>query len=65
MNPAITVKELRKAYRFPRRRRGALGALAGLFHPDIVELGAVAGRDDVRLPDDRRDPSSPLLRALQ
>ncbi|HEY1753272.1 MAG TPA: ATP-binding cassette domain-containing protein [Caulobacteraceae bacterium] len=43
MNPAITVKELRKAYRYSRRRGGAFGALAGLFHPDIVELEAVAG----------------------
>jgi ABC-2 type transport system ATP-binding protein len=43
MPPAITVKELRKAYRFSKRRRGALGALAGLFHLDIVELEAVAG----------------------
>jgi ABC-2 type transport system ATP-binding protein len=43
MTPAITVKELRKAYRFPKRRRGALGALAGLFNPDMVELEAVAG----------------------
>jgi ABC-2 type transport system ATP-binding protein len=43
MTPAITVQALRKSYRFPRRRRGALGALAGLFHPDIVELEAVAG----------------------
>jgi ABC-2 type transport system ATP-binding protein len=43
MTPAITVKALRKAYRYTRRRRGALGALAGLFHPDIVELEAVAG----------------------
>jgi ABC-2 type transport system ATP-binding protein len=43
MNPAITVKELRKAYRFTKRRRGAFGSLAGLFKPDIVELEAVAG----------------------
>jgi ABC-2 type transport system ATP-binding protein len=43
MPPAITVKELRKAYRYARRRRGALGSLAGLFKPDIVELEAVAG----------------------
>ena len=43
MTPAITLKDLRKAYRFPRRRRGAFGALAGLFNPDIVELEAVAG----------------------
>ena len=43
MNPAITVKELRKAYRFTKRRRGAFGSLAGLFNPDIVELEAVAG----------------------
>ena len=43
MTPAITVQELRKSYRFSRRRRGALGALAGLFHPDIVDLEAVAG----------------------
>ncbi|HVM98715.1 MAG TPA: ATP-binding cassette domain-containing protein [Caulobacteraceae bacterium] len=42
MNPAITVKELRKAYRYARRRGGAFGALAGLFHPDVVELEAVA-----------------------
>jgi ABC-2 type transport system ATP-binding protein len=43
MQPAITVKELRKAYRYSRRRRGAFGSLAGLFNPDIVELEAVAG----------------------
>jgi len=43
MKPAIAVKELRKAYRYSRRRRGALGALAGLFNPDIVEVEAVAG----------------------
>jgi ABC-2 type transport system ATP-binding protein len=42
MNPAITVTELRKAYRFSRRRPGALGSLAGLFNPDIVELEAVS-----------------------
>ena len=43
MTPAITVQALRKSYRYPRRRRGALGSLAGLFHPDIVELEAIAG----------------------
>src|SRR4029077_7874161 len=43
MTPAITVKELRKSYRFARRRGGAFGALAGLFNPDIVELQAVSG----------------------
>jgi ABC-2 type transport system ATP-binding protein len=43
MKPAIAVKELRKAYRYSRRRRGALGSLAGLFHPDIVDVEAVAG----------------------
>ena len=43
MPPAITVNELRKAYRFSKRRRGAFGALTGLFNPDIVELEAVAG----------------------
>src|ERR1700759_4395905 len=43
MPPAITVTDLRKAYRFSKRRRGAFGALAGLFHPEIVELEAVAG----------------------
>ena len=43
MPSAITVKDLRKAYRFSKRRGGAFGALAGLFSPEIVELEAVAG----------------------
>src|ERR1700722_16178566 len=43
MPPAITVKDLRKAYRFSKRGRGVTGALAGLLHPEIVELQAVAG----------------------
>jgi ABC-2 type transport system ATP-binding protein len=43
MPPAITVKDLRKAYRFSKRGRGLTGALAGLLHPEIVELQAVAG----------------------
>jgi ABC-2 type transport system ATP-binding protein len=42
MTPAITVQELRKTFRFPKRRPGALGALAGLIHPDMTELEAVA-----------------------
>jgi ABC-2 type transport system ATP-binding protein len=43
MNPAITVQELRKTYRFAKRRRGFLGPLAGLFHPEFVQLEAVDG----------------------
>jgi ABC-2 type transport system ATP-binding protein len=43
MKPAITVKDLRKTYRQSRRRAGAFGGLRGLFHPDHVELDAVAG----------------------
>jgi ABC-2 type transport system ATP-binding protein len=43
MNPAITVQELRKTYRFAKARRGLLGSLAGLFHPEFVELEAVDG----------------------
>lgn len=43
MQPAVTLKELRKTYRFAKRRAGALGALAGLFNPEFVELEAVAG----------------------
>jgi ABC-2 type transport system ATP-binding protein len=43
MTPAITLQELRKTYRFPKRRRGVLGPLAGLFNPHWVEVEAVAG----------------------
>jgi ABC-2 type transport system ATP-binding protein len=43
MKPAVTVQDLRKTYRQPRRRAGAFGGLRGLFHPDHVELAAVAG----------------------
>src|SRR5579872_4431952 len=43
MQPAVTLKELRKTYRFAKRRAGALGALAGLFRPQFVDLEAVAG----------------------
>ncbi|HEY3798960.1 MAG TPA: ATP-binding cassette domain-containing protein [Caulobacteraceae bacterium] len=43
MNPAITVQELRKTYRFPKGRRGFLASLAGLVSPDYVELEAVGG----------------------
>ena len=43
MPPAITVKDLRKAYRFSKRGRGLTGALAGLLHPEIIELQAVGG----------------------
>jgi ABC-2 type transport system ATP-binding protein len=43
MKPAVTVQDLRKTYRFPKRRRGALGALGGLFNPEYVDLEAVAG----------------------
>ena len=41
MHPAITVKELRKTYRFAKARRGLAQSLAGLFHPQFVELQAV------------------------
>ncbi|HEY2048017.1 MAG TPA: ATP-binding cassette domain-containing protein [Caulobacteraceae bacterium] len=43
MKPAVTVQDLRKTYRQPRRRTGALGGLQGLFQPDYTELAAVAG----------------------
>jgi ABC-2 type transport system ATP-binding protein len=43
MPPAITVTDLRKAYRYTKRRGGAFGALAGLFNPEVVELQAVSG----------------------
>jgi ABC-2 type transport system ATP-binding protein len=43
MKPAVTVQDLRKTYRQSRRRVGAFGGLRGLFHPDHVELDAVAG----------------------
>jgi len=43
MPPAITVQDLRKAYRFPRRRAGPFGALRGLIDPEFTELTAVAG----------------------
>ena len=43
MTPAITVQELRKTYRFARRRGGVLGSLSGLFNPEHVEVEAVGG----------------------
>jgi ABC-2 type transport system ATP-binding protein len=43
MKPAVTVQDLRKTYRQPRRRTGAFGGLRGLFQPDYTELAAVAG----------------------
>ncbi|HEY1928355.1 MAG TPA: ATP-binding cassette domain-containing protein, partial [Caulobacteraceae bacterium] len=43
MKPAVTVHDLRKTYRQPRRRTGAFGGLRGLFQPDYTELAAVAG----------------------
>src|SRR5580692_2657387 len=43
MNPAITVQELRKTYRFAKRRRGLTQSLAGLFHPEFVDVPAVGG----------------------
>jgi ABC-2 type transport system ATP-binding protein len=43
MTPAITVQELRKTYRFAKRRGGVLQSLAGLVKPDYVELEAVGG----------------------
>jgi ABC-2 type transport system ATP-binding protein len=43
MNPAITVKDLRKTFRFSKRRPGVLGGLLGLLHPLLIEIEAVAG----------------------
>jgi ABC-2 type transport system ATP-binding protein len=43
MTPAITVQELRKTYRFAKRKGGVLGSLAGLFKPEYVEVAAVGG----------------------
>ncbi len=43
MNPAVRLKELRKTYRFAKARRGLLGSLAGLLHPQFTHLEAVGG----------------------
>jgi ABC-2 type transport system ATP-binding protein len=43
MSPVIAVRELRKAYRRIKRRRGPFGALRGLFSPDYQMQDAVSG----------------------
>jgi ABC-2 type transport system ATP-binding protein len=43
MPPAVKVQDLSKTYRFAKRRRGVLGPLAGLIHPEFTELKAVGG----------------------
>jgi ABC-2 type transport system ATP-binding protein len=43
MSPVIAVRELRKAYRRIRRRRGPFGAVRGLFSPDYQMQDAVSG----------------------
>jgi ABC-2 type transport system ATP-binding protein len=41
--PVISVRDLRKTYRYTRRRRGFGGALRGLFNPDVRAIEAVSG----------------------
>jgi viologen exporter family transport system ATP-binding protein len=41
--PVISVRDLRKTYRYTRRRRGFGGALRGLFRPDVRAIEAVSG----------------------
>jgi ABC-2 type transport system ATP-binding protein len=43
MSPVIAVRELRKAYRRIKRRRGPFGAVRGLFSPDYQMQDAVCG----------------------
>jgi ABC-2 type transport system ATP-binding protein len=43
MSQVIAVRELRKAYRCIKRRRGPFGALRGLFSPDYQTQDAVSG----------------------
>jgi ABC-2 type transport system ATP-binding protein len=43
MSAVITVQDLRKQYRYARRRGGPLGGLAGLIRPDVVDINAVDG----------------------
>ncbi len=41
--PVISVRALRKTYRYTKRRPGFSGALKGLFTPDIKTIEAVSG----------------------
>jgi ABC-2 type transport system ATP-binding protein len=41
--PVISVRDLRKTYRYTKRQRGFGGALKGLFVPDIQSIEAVSG----------------------
>lgn len=41
--PVISVHDLRKQYRYAKRRRGFKGALSGLFAPDVQTIDAVFG----------------------
>jgi ABC-2 type transport system ATP-binding protein len=43
MTTAVTVQDLRKTYRSPKRREGAFGGVRGIFQPDHVDFPAVAG----------------------
>jgi ABC-2 type transport system ATP-binding protein len=43
MPPAIVVQNLRKDFRYPRRRSGVLGALTGALFPDYQAIHAVDG----------------------
>src|SRR5258706_5580591 len=40
--PVISVRSLRKTYRYTRRRLGFAGAVAGIFRPDIRAIEAVS-----------------------
>jgi ABC-2 type transport system ATP-binding protein len=43
MSSVVTVQDLSKRYRLPRRSRGLVGAIRGAFAPDYDTLDAVAG----------------------
>ena len=43
MPPAITVRHLTKAFRYPRRQAGLLGGLRGALFPDYQQIQAVDG----------------------
>jgi ABC-2 type transport system ATP-binding protein len=43
MPPAVTVQDLRKDFRYSRRRSGVLGALRGALFPDYRTIHAVGG----------------------
>jgi ABC-2 type transport system ATP-binding protein len=43
MSAVVSVQSLSKQYRYPRRRGGVLGAIAGAFAPDVQTIDAVGG----------------------